>query len=367
MTLPAIQFVETDPAAIEARMIATYETITGRKLYPGAPERLFIESVAMEHALLRQEQEHAARMNLVQYAEGAFLEHLGAFVDTARLAPQAASVTLRFAVDPAAPGLVIPKGTRATPDGTLLFATDADIAVPAGATSTHVSATCTVTGTVGNGYTAGQIARLTDAVPGVTGVANTVTSMGGADAEDDAHLRERILLAPGRFSSAGPADAYRYWAMSAHRDIIDVAVLSPAPCDIAVYPLMRDGRLPDAGELALVEAILTDRKHRPMGDRVTVAGPVEQPYAVELVWYAEDAVTQAQTAQAVAKAVDAFTAWQRAKLGRDVNPSELIFRIRAAGAKRVELVSPAFAAVPAHALAVPEGEPAVTFGGLEEA
>ncbi|MFV0348178.1 MAG: baseplate J/gp47 family protein [Halodesulfovibrio sp.] len=362
-----IRFVETDPAAIEARMISTYEAITGTKLYPGAPERLFVESVAMEHALLRQEQDHAARMNLVQYAEGEFLECLGAFVDTHRLPPEAAGVTLRFAVDPDAGGIVIPAGTRATPDGTLLFATDADAAVPAGISFMDVAATCTVTGTKGNGFTAGQIARLSDPVSGVTGVSNTTTSMAGADAEDDEHLRSRILLAPGRFSSAGPADAYTYWAMTAHRDIIDVAVLSPSPCEIEVYPLVRGGQLPQAAVLELVETILTDKKHRPMGDRVTVAAPVEQPYAISVVWYADDPVTQAQTKEAVTKAVDAFIAWQRAKLGRDVNPSELIYRLRAAGAKRVELASPAFAVVAEHALAVPDGAPVITFGGLESA
>jgi hypothetical protein len=44
--LPSIAFCETDPAAIEAAIIASYEEITERQLYPGNPERLFLEALA---------------------------------------------------------------------------------------------------------------------------------------------------------------------------------------------------------------------------------------------------------------------------------------------------------------------------------
>ena len=44
--LPSIAFCETDTAAVEAAVIASYEEITEKSLYPGSPERLFIEAVA---------------------------------------------------------------------------------------------------------------------------------------------------------------------------------------------------------------------------------------------------------------------------------------------------------------------------------
>lgn len=70
--------------------------------------------------------------------------------------------------------------------------------------------------------------------------------------------------------------------------------------------------------------------------------------------------------EAVQQAVDDYTAWQRAKLGRDINPSELIHRIIQAGAKRVELQEPAFTKILASQVA---GERTVnlTLGGLEDA
>ena len=45
---------------------------------------------------------------------------------------------------------------------------------------------------------------------------------------------------------------------------------------------------------------------------------------------------------AVTKAVEEFKTWERSKLGRDINPSVLIAKVIAAGAKRVEVTSPVF-------------------------
>ena len=44
----------------------------------------------------------------------------------------------------------------------------------------------------------------------------------------------------------------------------------------------------------------------------------------------------------VQAAVTEYISWQCAKLGRDINPSELYRRLMATGIKRVELASPAF-------------------------
>ena len=59
-----------------------------------------------------------------------------------------------------------------------------------------------------------------------------------------------------------------------------------------------------------------------------------------------------------------FKVWQR-KLGRDINPSELIARIRGAGAKRVSLTAPGDIVVSKTGL--PKcTETAVDYGGLED-
>ena len=51
---------------------------------------------------------------------------------------------------------------------------------------------------------------MVDPVPYVASVANTATTEGGAEIESDADLAERVFLAPGAYSTAGPEDSYLY-------------------------------------------------------------------------------------------------------------------------------------------------------------
>jgi phage-related baseplate assembly protein len=130
--------------------------------------------------------------------------------------------------------VVIPAGTRATPDGQLFFATLQDATITAGSTSVSVLAACQVAGSIGNGYVAGQINQLVDTVPYVTAVVNTTTSMYGTDPETDDRFRQRIRLSMERFSTAGPTKAYQYWTLTANQNIEDVEVFSPAPGQVTV-------------------------------------------------------------------------------------------------------------------------------------
>ena len=65
----------------------------------------------------------------------------------------------------------------------------------------------------------------------------------------------------------------------------------------------------------------------------------------------------------VGAAVADFQTWQR-KLGRDINPTELIARLREAGAKRVKLTAPDDITVSSVMLPKCTGA-TVTYGGLE--
>ena len=68
--------------------------------------------------------------------------------------------------------------------------------------------------------------------------------------------------------------------------------------------------------------------------------------------------------EAVSAAVESYKAWQR-KLGRDINPTELIAAVRGAGAKRVKLKAPADTVVSAATIARCDSE-TVNYGGLED-
>ena len=100
---------------------------------------------------------------------------------------------------------------------------------------------------------------------------------------------------------------------------------------------------------------------------MSVKVPESVKYDIEARYYIDrrDA-TEAAAIQARAEnAVQEFIAWQKEKLGRDINPTELYYRMRTAGVKRAEITSPAFAATNRKQVAIAENVK-VTFGGLED-
>jgi phage-related baseplate assembly protein len=365
--LEDITFADTDATAIESHIITTYEAISRTTLAPGDPVRLFLEALAVVVAQQRFLIDHTGKMNLIRYAAGGFLDHLGAFTETERLAATSAETTVRFSIDEALGFEVdIPAGSRVTPDGSVYFETALDAAIAAGETYVDVTARCRTAGASGNGYLAGQINRMVDPVAYVSGVSNIDTSLGGADEEADDAYRSRIRRGPKKFATAGPNDAYIYWAKTASQNILDVAVYSPTPGLVKVLPLMLGGELPDAEVLADVETILSSRTVRPLTDRVDVESPVAAAYDVEVTYYIsdEDTARVASIQTAVVNAVAGYVLWQKSAMGRDINPDELVYRMRAAGAKRVVVTTPEFTTLDDYEVAQ-DGTVTVTYGGLE--
>lgn len=366
--LPDIAFCETDAAAVQAQVLADHATITGRTLYPGDPERLFLEGLAYVIALQRFVIDYTGKMNLLRYSAEDFLDHIGAMTGVTRLSPSSATTTIHFSLGvQQASAVPIPAGTRVTPDGAMLFATTTATEIPAESLSVEVTAQALTAGAAGNGFLPGQITQLVDPRPGVTAVANTTTSLGGSDAETDSSLRERIQLSPESFSIAGPRLAYVFWVKSTHQDILDASVYSPTPGVVDIRVLATGGVLPSEELLEAVREQLTDAKRRPLTDQVLVAAPEVVTFDLILHWWVPQpqAALAAQIQAAVASAVDGWVTWQRSKIGRDINPSELTRRVMAAGAKRVAITSPAFLVLTPTQVAQP-GALSVIYGGVED-
>ena len=365
--LPELHFCETDTAAVERRIIEEYERVAGVTLYPGDPVRLFLEGVAYVIAQQRFLIDYAGRMNLLAYAEGDYLDHLGALLATTRLGRQSARTTLRFGL--AAPQdfeVVIPQGTRATGDGSLIFATETQAVIPVGQSQAEVGAVCQTPGTAGNGLVPGQVNRLVDRVPYVATVTNTTITLGGTDTESDERLRGRIQLAPERLSTCGPEDAYRWWAMSVSQEIIDVGVWSPQPGEVWLAPLLKGGAEPGSELLGAIAKTINHEKVRPLTDVVKVVPPEKVAYRVEATYwvlhsYADRAGGIQQQAQAE---VQAYLAWQQEALGRSIRPSELVARLQGIeGVERVELAEPAYRALEPWQVAQ-ASQVQVRYGGL---
>lgn len=365
--LPDIAFCETDTRKVEAAIITGYEEVTATTLYPGDPVRLFLEGVAFLIAQQNVLIDFTGKQNLLHYAVDGYLEHLGNYLHTYRLKPQPARATFAVTMASARTEPVhIPQGVRIRAGNSVVFATLAELSIPAGETEGQVDGICETEGIAGNGFLPGQIRRLVDPVAHVQSVVNITESRGGMDVEDDEGLRGRIALATEAYGSAGSLDAYRYHVKSVHQGIIDEAIWQPKPGEVHIAPLMTGGELPTDEVIKAVHDHLVRDDIRPFTDLPAVVKPTVITGAISLRYYI--LVSYASRTTAIIKKVDsqvsAYIAWQRAVLGRDVLPSKLIEFIQGVeGIQRVEVASPVFMPLDpwevAH-LAIAE----VTYGGL---
>lgn len=339
--LPEVSFTERDTGKVEAGMIALYEYFTKRTLYPGNPERLFITTLAAMFAQRNVIIDDTGKQNLLRYARKAMLDQVGAMLGVYRLAATFAVTTMRFAPEEAVDYPVpIPANTRVTADSDVYFETLETAVLLAGQTSMVLPVRALTAGAAGNGLEPGRINRLCDHLDVEMTVANLETTAGGAEVEEDESFRDRIHMAPEKFTTAGSELSYVYHARSARPGIADVAVDSPNPGDVHLYILLDGGVIPeeDGPELADVRAAVSHEKVRPLTDHVLVKPgvPVELDYDFTYYITKQQAAYEDIIAANVKKAAAGYERWQTGKLGLDINPDELVRACRAAGAKRIE-------------------------------
>lgn len=346
-TFPEITFVESDTEAIAQSLISGFEKVIGRSLYPADPARILLQFVAQvlsqERAIINQ----SAKMNVPRYAKGQYLDSLcELFSGVERLQATSAQCLVEFSLTEAQEVIqVIPRGTRVTMDGSLLFALEGDLIISPGETSGVGRVICETPGTVGNGFLPGQIAVCVDVYPYYKAVVNITESVGGSDIESDAELYERMRQSLESYSTAGPVGAYVYHAKSVSNLISDVKAYSPAPGEVDVRVMCDDGKLPEKELLDKVSAALNDDKVRPLTDHVTVQSPSVRQFDISLTFYLTEGggISIAAAETIVKDAVADYVSWQVSKMGRDINPSMLIQKVMQTGVKRVEVTSPVFA------------------------
>ena len=255
-----------------------------------------------------------------------------------RLSESKAVTTIKFTLSQAlATVYTIPAGTEVT-NGVVTFATDHELNIEKGKLEGSVTASCTVAGTVGNDYLAGQINTIVKPMTFVAKAENTTISTGGSEAESDESLAERIRLAPNSFSVAGPEKAYIYHAKSVSSSVLDVSVTSPTPGEVDVYVLLAGGELPSQETLEQIAAYLSDETIRPLTDFVKVLAPKAVNYELELhYWISREDSSRAEQIKAdVERAVEKYRVWQQGKIGRDILPARLIQYVMQAGASRID-------------------------------
>ena len=231
-----LTFLETNSEKIYNTVITSLEKSVGEPLYPGDERRIFGDALVAVVLAIYSKANDACKQKMLKYARGAVLDALGERYACHRISPVSAKTIFRFSLDSAiTTNIIIPEGTRATPDNEVYFRTTELAVLQAGAVFVDIPAECTIVGEAYNGYLVGDINRLVDLIPFIDSVKNITVTYDGNDGEPypeedggigDEHYRGRIRLAPTALSVAGPRDAYEYHAKSADASIADVAIIS---------------------------------------------------------------------------------------------------------------------------------------------
>ncbi|WP_025200307.1 baseplate J/gp47 family protein [Brucella inopinata] len=332
----APDFFERDPSKLKALFKQVFEEVSGRTLYPAQTEMFLIEVASYALSILHEAAQTATLQNTAVFADGVHLENRGTNVSTFRLLAQPATTDIRFELTQVRLiDVAVPKGTRVASGTAVIFATDADLIIPAGMTAGVVRATAQTPGAAFNGLGVGAVSDLLDPVAYVASARNVTTIAGGTDDEELERFRLRVVNALFTIAKTGPRNGYREHVMAVDPEIIDVAPIRPEPGHIHIYPLMKTGQ-PSAALKDAVLAYLDPETLRAMGDYVTIHDPVRVGFSFTLTVRSLEAIAGLEDlVRATAEA--AFHPWTQ-ELGAQVAPSVIVAAIKAlSGVSDVEL------------------------------
>lgn len=174
----------------------------------------------------------------------------------------------------------------------------------------------------------------------VTAADNDAVPPIAAVMESDDDLRLRVPDAFEGLSVAGPTAAYEFHAKSADGRVADASATSPAPAEVVLTVLSREGEGTAADDLlAVVEKALNSERVRPVADRLTVRSAEIIPYSVDATLYLYPG-PEAEPVMAAAKASLQKYIARQTRLGRDIRRSAIYASLHVEGVQRVELASP---------------------------
>lgn len=378
-----IEYVNNDILAQQKEILEHLENSTGQVLHP-ADERRIFATAFLEYLVTRNElMDHQMKQRLLRFAEGENLDAIGETRACLRIGATKAKTILEFSVkEPKSFNITIPKGTRATNDGVRFFATTDLCMIQSGQTSVQAEAEATIEGSDHNGIHDGFITVLVDQIPNIDAVINLETTYGGSEIEDDEHYRSRIRGYPDAYSTAGPAKAYKQFALEANPDIADVLVITDQEileldlptydqyaffpeqnvlsldCDgritttenemikiavpggaesvhvkitrslagkVIIIPIMNGGEIPSDDVLRQVYESCNRDDRRPLTDWIIVRKPEPVPYDIEIRYYTTKDVEGSviENVEGEDGAIARYIKWQDEHLNQDINPDQL--------------------------------------------
>lgn len=158
--------------------------------------------------------------------------------------------------------------------------------------------------------------------------------------EDDEAFRARVLLSLEGYTTAGSRGSYKFHALSASGDVLDVGVTSLTPGTVKVAILSRtgDGTAP-ATTLSAVTSALNSDTIRPLCDTVQISSAVIVPYNISATLRLYEGVDQVTVVAAATAALQAYTDAQH-RLGLGVSRSGIFAALHRSGVGGVSLFAP---------------------------
>lgn len=353
-----------NPKEYQERLLNKWLEKGGTSLERSDSRKLLIDLMAYGFALLASNLNYKTRQNFVRYSQGEYLDALGEYKNIKRLGKMAAQTTIRFEISEALenPLPIFPQLISAANN---IYFQSEYVEIPKGATCVEATALCTTLGEVGNGYLPGEISKIVSPFAYFKSVCNITESQGGAEEESDANYRTRIISSPEGYSTAGPSEAYKIITKSINQKIMDVEVYSSGLGKVDIVPLLENGEIPEQTIIDEIQSELSTSDKRPLTDLVKVSAPETISYDIDITYYVESTTPLYDIKEKVEELVEEYITWQKGKLGRDINPSELYFKLRDSGIKRVEIASPSFQKLEKYQIALPNLKN-INFGGTED-
>ena len=177
----------------------------------------------------------------------------------------------------------------------------------------------------------------------VTTADNSVVPPSPAIYESDERLRERCILSFDGINTAGSANAYRYFTLSADGRVDGIKVKSDeaTPCFLDIVITQVDSENGAASEelIQIVQAALDPDTVRPVGDRPTVKSSIATNYQIEAVLYVGKNAEDALLLETANIRLDKYIK-NAQKNGESIYLSAIYAALHVDGIERVQIISP---------------------------
>lgn len=177
----------------------------------------------------------------------------------------------------------------------------------------------------------------------VTPADNSVVPPSPAIYESDERLRERCILSFDGMNTAGSANAYRYFTLSADGRVDGIKVKSDeaTPCFLDIVITQVDSENGAASEelIQIVQAALDPDTVRPVSDRPTVKSSIATNYQIEAVLYVGKNAEDALLLETANIRLDKYIK-NAQKNGESIYLSAIYAALHVNGIERVQIISP---------------------------